>query len=220
MSSPAQALASQINGAKSRGPVTPEGRERSSQNATTHGLSGTQTVLPGESQADFDRLLAGFVSRFQPQDEIETELVNEMASARWRMRRASRLETLVLNEEIAKLQNDPEFPLDDDAATAQAFMNLTARGGAITQLHRHEARLRRCYERAMKELELLREAAAAAGEAEDELTGVRPASGSRSKSPSYEKDAMRLIDAFMHVPRPRAAMSPASTEEARLQSAA
>jgi hypothetical protein len=122
MSTPAQALASRINGAKSNGPVTPEGRERSSRNATTHGLSSSQTVLPGESQEDFDKLLAAFVVRYQPETEIEVELVNEIASARWRMRRASRLETLLLNEEIARLQNEPESPAEGDAAMAMAFI--------------------------------------------------------------------------------------------------
>jgi hypothetical protein len=191
MSTPAQALASQTNGANSRGPVTPEGRERSSRNAITHGLSGGATVLPGESQQDFDRLLAAFVARFRPAGEIELELVNEMASARWRMRRASRLETVLINEEIARLQNEPENPLEGSAALAQAFMNLTAKGGALAQLHRHEARLRRCYEKAMKELELMRQFDPANDYAEDEMSESSAVSVPGRSSPGFDRESPR-----------------------------
>ena len=60
MSTPAQILASQTNGAKSRGPVTPEGRDRSSRNSCKHGLSSTRVVLAGESQEEWESLLGGF----------------------------------------------------------------------------------------------------------------------------------------------------------------
>ena len=48
--------AARANGAKSRGPITPEGKARSSRNATTHGLLSQYVVIPGEDPAGFQRL--------------------------------------------------------------------------------------------------------------------------------------------------------------------
>jgi hypothetical protein len=101
-------------------------------------------------------LLAGFTAQFQPQGEIEAELIFEMAACLWRLRRASTLETLLLNTEIEKLQNEPENPLCPDASLAVAFTNLVSRGGPLAKLHAHESRLRRRYEKAMAELNALR----------------------------------------------------------------
>jgi hypothetical protein len=155
MSTPAQTLASQANGAKSYGPVTPQGRARSSQNSIKHGLSSSVVVLAGESRQDFESMLAGFTDTLSPQSEIERELVFEMAACLWRLRRASRLEVVLLDTEIAKLQNEPGNELGADAALATAFMNLVAKGGPLAKLHTHESRLRRAYDKAAAELERL-----------------------------------------------------------------
>jgi hypothetical protein len=55
--SSARAEASRINGARSRGPKTPEGKARSSQNALKHGFRVQKhVVLPGEDAAAFQPL--------------------------------------------------------------------------------------------------------------------------------------------------------------------
>ena len=100
-----------INGAKSHGPATPEGLTRSSRNALRHGLSASTApalapvspVLPTESAADYQTLLHSYLSEFSPHGLLETELVETMAAARWRLRRVSTIETTLLAIEMDRL---------------------------------------------------------------------------------------------------------------------
>ena len=58
----ARAEASRKNGAKSRGPKTPEGKARASQNALKHGLRAQKyVVLPDEDAAEFAALEAALM---------------------------------------------------------------------------------------------------------------------------------------------------------------
>jgi hypothetical protein len=211
MSTPAQIRASQINGAKSCGPVTPEGLEKASSNACKHGLSSARVVLAGESREEWESLLGGFNAQFQPQGEIEAELVFEMAACLWRLRRASTLETLLLDTEIKKLQNEPGNPLDSNASLAIAFTNLVTKGGPLAKLHTHESRLRRRYEKAAAELEEFRAAAA-----EDDEPPETPAPQISQNEPEPadlrtlmpELSNTGVIDKLLKLPRVQAILEP------------
>jgi hypothetical protein len=54
MSSERKINANRINGAKSHGPVTPEGRLASSRNSLVHGLLSEAIILEGESAERFN----------------------------------------------------------------------------------------------------------------------------------------------------------------------
>lgn len=84
----AQRLAARLNGAKSHGPVTPEGKARSSRNATKHGLLARDIVLHGEIPENFDETNAHIMSRLAPRDEIELAFAETFVVARWRQHRA------------------------------------------------------------------------------------------------------------------------------------
>src|SRR5947209_14263505 len=91
MSSPAKILANQTNALASTGPRTPEGRNVSSQNAATHGLTGGFRVLPQEDQTEFDAMAAAYKRELKPVGEDETFLVERMAESRWELKRCNRL---------------------------------------------------------------------------------------------------------------------------------
>jgi hypothetical protein len=70
-----------INGAKSRGPKTAEGREKSSRNSVTHGLTGRNiVVLECENQDDFWAVHAEPMEIHQPATPAEKDLVEQMVS--------------------------------------------------------------------------------------------------------------------------------------------
>jgi hypothetical protein len=158
MSSRLKKDTARANGAKSRGPVTPEGRARSSANSRTHGLTSTTLLLPGESKDDFNLLLADYVDQFRPASGVEMELVESMVSARWRLRRLLAMETNLFDTEIVRRSKaiDKEFTgMDDSARLAWVFQKLADNGQVIALLIRYETTINRSYDRAFKQLQML-----------------------------------------------------------------
>jgi hypothetical protein len=151
-----KAEAARTNGAKSNGPITAEGKVIASQNSLKHGLTSSRVVLPHESQEEFDRLEASIVNRFKPHDEIEHELVHEMAAARWRLRRIAAMEVAIFNKAF-KQQRELLGPDADPAEIQDAAYAEVAESKSLRMLSRHQSQLRRSYEKAWRELELIQE---------------------------------------------------------------
>jgi hypothetical protein len=151
-----KAEAARINGAKSNGPTTAEGKAIASQNSLKHGLTSSRVVLPHESQEEFDRLEASIVNRFKPHDEIEHELVHEMAAARWRLRRIAAMEVAIFNKAF-KQQRELLGPDADTAEIQDAAYAEVAESKSLHMLSRHQSQLRRAYEKAWREIELIQE---------------------------------------------------------------
>ncbi len=80
----------------STGPRTPVGKDRSSQNARTHGLSSLTSVfvlLPGEDPKEWVQLVDDLTNEFQPASRTERILVTDMAQSHWLTQRAINLQT-------------------------------------------------------------------------------------------------------------------------------
>jgi hypothetical protein len=76
----ARAEARRRNGARSRGPRTPEGKARSSRNALKHGLRAEEhVVLPDEDAAGFTALEAALIAELAPVGVLRTILVGRIA---------------------------------------------------------------------------------------------------------------------------------------------
>ncbi len=155
MPSKTKSESARINGAKSRGPVTPEGKSRSSRNALRHGLTAAFTLLVSESQPDFELFLDAYIHRYQPADAVEMDLVQSMAIARWRLRRMANLEASLLENEVLLTTaeiNDQLNGIDDGNRLAYAFEKLAREGRSLALLSRYETALNRQFERALKQL--------------------------------------------------------------------
>lgn len=149
---------SRLNGAQSKGPITPAGKAASSRNATRHGLSSTAIVLPGESAETFEALNQAFIDHFQPQTAVEAELVQTMAIARWRLRRLTTVETHMYSNQAAMNREYMLHELPDptpDQSLAWVFKNLGNHSPAFALLIRYEATLTRTFDRALKQLQKL-----------------------------------------------------------------
>ena len=92
-------FANQQNAQHSTGPRTVEGKQRSSQNAQTHGLSVSDQTLQRESPEELNRLIASHAQTYQPQNEAEVELVRQLALATIRLRRVERAEEQIWDQE-------------------------------------------------------------------------------------------------------------------------
>jgi hypothetical protein len=94
-----RAETSRLNGAKSRGPKTPQGKARSAQNALKHGMRAQKyLVLPDEDAAEFEALEAALVEELAPVGALQTVLARRVAVAAWRLARADRIETELFEE--------------------------------------------------------------------------------------------------------------------------
>ena len=173
--SPAQIEASRINGARSRGPVTAEGKKRSSMNALRHGCAtGNFVLLACEDQAAFQKLARQFEAGLGAIGEAERPLVGRMLRAEWRSRRIERIETLFFERAIEAVDGPDGDGRDADGKEIDplAFLDsprlrtlMRYMGAQRSELHRaHDAILRQrqaCerterHDKAMKEDQVCR----------------------------------------------------------------
>ncbi|MCZ2151104.1 MAG: hypothetical protein LC126_25430, partial [Bryobacterales bacterium] len=96
------------NGKKSKGPITPEGKKRSSLNGITHGLASKCVVLANESQDAYDQLAAQYQREWNPASLTESHLLTAMVNSCWRLRRIWSMETALIDSEMFTQKEDFE----------------------------------------------------------------------------------------------------------------
>ena len=148
MSSRRRIQASRANGRLSRGPITPEGKAISAQNARTHQLTSASVVLTNEERAILDKMVTAYSAHFAPENPLDWDLVEELAVAKWRQRRLWAVETAAIDLEIDRQDKDlnQKFQKIDQATRmALAYKALTDDSRLLSSLSRYESRLRRAY---------------------------------------------------------------------------
>src|SRR6266436_6057572 len=79
MTTERQSESARINGAKSHGPISAEGKEKSSRNSLRHGCTASHTLLLAcEDPGDLDRMLEKYNAMYKPTTLEEHDLVAEM----------------------------------------------------------------------------------------------------------------------------------------------
>jgi hypothetical protein len=136
--SPAQLAANTANAQHSTGPRTPEGKTRSSQNASKHGLTAREVIIAAGEQEEFDDLLANYQADVKPQGTVQQTLFNQLVAAAWNLRRIGRMESELCGQ-----------------ASYQDLLANHDLQDQLDQLARHHTRIERCFHRCLKELKTL-----------------------------------------------------------------
>ncbi len=192
-----------LNGSKSKGPKTPEGKARSSRNAMRHGLTAQFPLLDHESKPEFEAFLDAYIDRFRPADAVELDLVQTMAIARWRLRRIAAMETALFENKILTSEEeiDEEFDsIDDNNRLAWVFDKMASESKALSLLMRYEASLNRLYERAAKQLKELQSSVSPNEPIEPASPQERPPALAQLERPAPPVTAGILADSLRTTP--------------------
>jgi hypothetical protein len=102
MTSARQIEANRRNAMGSTGPKTELGKQRASQNAVRHGLTAETVLVPLEDAEDYQAFEQAVTADYEAETAVERELVLRLASLLWRLRRATSIETglLQIQEEL------------------------------------------------------------------------------------------------------------------------
>jgi hypothetical protein len=90
--SDARLRANRQNAKRSTGAKTPEGKKRSSLNATRHGLLAQTLHLPEEEMSAYDEFTAAYVKDLAPVGFVEAQLANACADLQFRLNRIAAAE--------------------------------------------------------------------------------------------------------------------------------
>jgi hypothetical protein len=156
-----RAAINRANSQHSTGPRTAAGKQRSSQNALSHGLTGRTAVLTSEDQAAYENHCRQFEIEHKPANATETQLVKELADTSWRLNRIPLLEADILNRAQSPAPS-PEPPAFDIVDAHRLLASLGLNGARLSrQFQRTLQQLRDLqHERQMSEWNELKDAAA------------------------------------------------------------
>ena len=156
--SEARINANRSNGALSKGPTTPEGKEKSRANSLKHGLTGAGVVVPEGAAAELERKSAAYARELNAQGEVGLDLARRAALNMLRMNRCVDQQGAALAARVRQAEADFVPPEGLDEAEAAG---LRAEAGRIamfdpskeaTLVRKYEAAAERAYFRCLKEL--------------------------------------------------------------------
>ena len=149
MTSVKQIEVNRRNSLKSTGPTSLEGKERSRANAWRHGLTAETVIVSVEDADDYEAFQEAVVADYDVETAVERELVLRLASALWRLRRATAIETSIF--ELMAHTNSPEQNCSNLRATDAGWSSGRGRdlvscflsvmevpSGALDRLTRYE----------------------------------------------------------------------------------
>ena len=171
MATEKQIAANQRNALMSTGPRSLSGKRRSAANALRHGLTATQTMLPGEDEVEFAGMKGAMFRSLNPEGALENQLVERAASLIWRMRRVQAFEVALFqwtahhqsqcfddpsDGDFAALQNEPfeeaPYPNLRDGLTVGRMIEALLSADLTSRLSRYETSMQRQLSSTLRDL--------------------------------------------------------------------
>lgn len=165
MATDSQCNANRENAQHSTGPKTPEGKHRSSLNATKFGLTGRTVLLPSDDLEAYDTFLQKWTDELKPVGIRELEYLRTIVDCKWRLNRIRSAEDgiFALGIQAFGSKIDTGQALTDSVITSALTADSQAK--ALDNISRYEARISREFSKAMHSLEALQAERKAAGQA-------------------------------------------------------
>jgi hypothetical protein len=166
MATPNQINANRQNAQRSSGPRTPEGKAASRFNALKSGIDAQAQVIPGEDPAQLEALLAEYQERFDTSVPERRMLVDTLVACDWLFRRLNRAEASFWQYEAQRTESS--FSSNNHPEGRVLFFG----DKVFDRLQRRVNAIHRNYDRALKELKSLEDAAV--GPTEDAQSNQQP----------------------------------------------
>jgi len=99
------------NGAKSKGPLTPESKEKCARNAISHGerAQALKLIVPphsaclaNEDRQAFYKMYDNLRAKYRPADETEQALTREIADFQWKSLRNKQMKSAIFNRQLIR----------------------------------------------------------------------------------------------------------------------
>lgn len=139
MTSFRQFEANRRNAQSSTGPKTEAGKQRSRSNAVRHGLTAETVIDILEDPEDYKAFELSVTSDFDAQTAVERELVLRLASLLWRLRRATAIETGMLQIQSEILQEARSVRHTDLPPLERCLNGIMRCKEPAPSLQRHDA---------------------------------------------------------------------------------
>jgi hypothetical protein len=123
MTSFRQIEANRRNALSSTGPKTQDGKRRSRHNAVRHGLTAETVVVALEDIRDYQAFEAAIIADYDARTAVERELVLRLASLLWRIRRATGIETDLLQIQ-AEVLHESRCKIETESQAEQKLYSI------------------------------------------------------------------------------------------------
>jgi hypothetical protein len=143
------------NALKSTGPKTESGKQRSSRNAVRHGLTAETVIRWLEDPDDYEAFELAVTADYHAETAVERELVLRLASLLWRLRRATSIETGLLQNIVGHSRTQlpapaaglrPNHPWTDGSNNCNGIESQ-ADSGATSDSACFQLDVARCFQR-------------------------------------------------------------------------
>ena len=190
--SEARKAASRANGAKSRGPITQEGKARSSMNSLRHGAAMKALLLTDECKEAAKEVIEEYVADLNPTCAIERDIVEMIALHHWQYNRVQAIQTGYFNNAAAR-HNDfigTEFAeADPMSRLAEVFRHMNLEDDTFRLLMRYTNDIRRALTAKLRDLKLVQSMRNQQHTVDEEPTGTQPEENPLEPGPAPENPA-------------------------------